>query len=89
MKLDPRLITAKDYIMYILSGVIINNILGALWAVTALQAIGLITVTSVPLFFSGWTIGNGVPSLIFGIILLKALSPMIVKHKAFCKGWLA
>ncbi|MEM2896742.1 MAG: hypothetical protein QW265_01230 [Candidatus Bathyarchaeia archaeon] len=89
MKLDPRLRSAKDYIMYIVSGVIINNILGALWAVTALQGIGLITVASVPLFFSGWTIGNGVPSLIFGIILLKALSPMIVKHKAFCKGWLA
>ncbi len=89
MKLDPRLRTAKDYIMYIIFGVIINNILGALWAVTALQAIGLITVESVPLFFSGWTIGNGIPSLIFGIILLKALSPMVIRHKAFCKGWLA
>ena len=89
MKLDPRLRTAKDYIMYILFGVIINNVLGALWAVTALQAIGLITVESVPLFFSGWTIGNGIPSLIFGIILLKALSPMVIRHKAFCKGWLA
>jgi len=89
MKLDPRLTSAKDYIGYIIFGVIINNIIGAAWAVTALQAIGLITVESVPLFFSGWTIGNGIPSLIFGIILLKALSPLVVKHRAFCKGWLA
>ncbi len=89
MKLDPRLTSAKDYIGYILFGVIINNVIGAAWAVTALQAIGLITVESVPLFFSGWTIGNGIPSLIFGIILLKALSPLVVRHRAFCKGWLA
>ncbi len=87
--LDPRLTKAKDYVGYVLFAVIINNILGASWAVTALQYFGLITVQSVPLFFSGWTIGNGVPSLVFGIILLKALSPLVIKSRAFCKGWLA
>lgn len=89
LRLDPRLKTAKDYAGYIIFAVIINNILGASWAVTALQYFGLITVSSVPLFFSGWTIGNGVPSLVFGIILLKALSPLIIRSRAFCKGWLA
>ncbi|RLE78676.1 MAG: hypothetical protein DRJ51_09135 [Thermoprotei archaeon] len=86
---DPRLKSAKDYVVFIVFGVILNNILGAAWAVTALQAIGLITVESVPLFFSGWTIGNGVPALVFGVILLKALSPMVVRHRSFCKGWWA
>jgi len=89
LRLDPRLRSIKDYIGYILFAVVINNVLGASWAVTALQYFGLITVGSVPLFFSGWTIGNGVPSLIFGIILLKALSPIIIRSRAFCKGWLA
>jgi hypothetical protein len=88
-KLDPRLKSAKDYVAYILFGVIINNVIGAAWAVTALQAFGLITVQSVPLFFSGWTGGNGIPSLIFGIILLKALSPLVVRSRAFCKKWWA
>ena len=89
LRLDPRLRSAKDYVGYILFAVIINNVLGASWAVTALQYFGLITVESVPLFFSGWTIGNGVPSLVFGIILLKALSPLIIRSRAFCKGWWA
>ncbi|MEM1937294.1 MAG: hypothetical protein QXH14_03910, partial [Candidatus Caldarchaeum sp.] len=89
LKLDPRLRRARDIGGYIAFAVIINNILGATWAVTALQYFGLITVASVPLFFSGWTIGNGVPSLVFGLILLRALSPLIIKSRAFCKGWLA
>jgi hypothetical protein len=89
MKLDPRLKSAKDYIGYIIFGVVINNVIGAAWAVTALQAFGLITVQSVPLFFSGWTGGNGIPSLIFGIILLKALSPLVLRSRAFCKRWWA
>ncbi|MGC9208793.1 MAG: hypothetical protein ACP5GH_02920 [Nitrososphaeria archaeon] len=89
LKIDPRLNSWKGYVAYILSAVIINNILGATWAVTALNALHLITVTSAPLFFSGWVIGNGVPSLIFGIIVLKALSNMVIKSRAFCKGWLA
>ncbi|MDW8084575.1 MAG: hypothetical protein RMI49_05195 [Candidatus Caldarchaeum sp.] len=89
LKLDPRLKGAKDIVGYVVFAVIINNILGATWAVTALQYFGLITVASVPLFFSGWTIGNGVPSLVFGLILLRALSPLIIRSRAFCKGWWA
>ena len=88
-KADPRLTSGKDYAIFIVFGVILNNILGAAWAVTALQWLGLVTVESVPLFFSGWTIGNGVPALIFGIILLKALSPLVVKHRSFVKKWWA
>ncbi len=88
-KADPRLTKGSDYLHYIIWGVVVNNLAGAAWAVTALQWFGLITVESVPLFFSGWTIGNGVPSLIFGIILLKALSPLVVRHRSFVKGWWA
>jgi hypothetical protein len=79
----------SDYIHFIWSAVIVNNFLGALWAVTVLQQFGLITVTSAPLFFSGWVIGNGVPALIFGIILLKALSGFIIRHRSFVKRWVA
>ncbi|MGC8621991.1 MAG: hypothetical protein ACP5U0_08770 [Caldisphaera sp.] len=89
LKIDPRLNNWVGYVAYILFAVIINDALGATWAVTVLKALHLITVTSAPLFFSGWLIGNGLPSLIFGIIVLKALSKTVIKSRAFCKGWLA
>ncbi|MDG7036996.1 MAG: hypothetical protein JRN32_01320 [Nitrososphaerota archaeon] len=89
LKVDPRLNNWVGYAAYVLFAVIINNALGATWAVTALTSFHLITVTSTPLFFSGWLIGNGLPSLIFGIIVLKILSKTVVRSRAFCKGWLA
>jgi integral membrane sensor domain MASE1 len=89
LKVDPRLRKTSDYIHFIWSAVLVNNFLGALWAVTVLQQFGLITVTSAPLFFSGWVIGNGVPALIFGIILLKVLSGFIIRHRSFVKRWVA
>ena len=88
-KVDPRLRTGRDWVHFIWSAVVVNNFRGGLWAVTALQWFGLITVASVPLFFSGWVIGNGVPALVFGAILLKALSPVVIRHRVFCKGWWA
>ncbi len=89
LKLKPRLKSVKDYAGYVIFGVIVNNLVGATWAVFTLRALGLITVQSVPMFFFGWTVGNGVPSLIFGIITLKILSPLVVRSTAFCKGWWA
>jgi hypothetical protein len=93
---DPRLRTSKDLVVYILSGAILNNILGSLVAVAALE------VANVPHdmvgggislqhshFITAWTVGNAVPALVFGIILLKVLSPIVVKHRSFCKGWWA
>ena len=41
-KADPRLTSGKDYAIFIVFGVILNNILGAAWAVTALQWLGLV-----------------------------------------------
>lgn len=50
---------------------------------------GLITEAARPTALFGWFIGNSVPSLIFGSILLKYVSPMILRSKTFVKGWFA
>ncbi len=89
LKVDPRLRSPRDWFHYLWSGAVVNNFLGALWAVTALRSLGLITVSNIPLFFSSWIIGNGVPAFILGVIFLKFLSPKIINHPTFCRGWWA
>jgi hypothetical protein len=64
--------------------------LGALWSVfVVLRGFGLLTTDSVPLFLSGWFGGNFLAGLVFNIILLKALSSVVIRTKAFVKRWLA
>jgi hypothetical protein len=46
----------------------------------------MITPDAIPVSFLGWFIGNSVASGILGIIMLKYLSPLVMKTKTFCKG---
>ena len=88
-KADPRLRSGRDYGIF-LAAITISNILGALWStLVVLRGFGLLTTESVPLFIWGWFGGNEIAGIIFGIILLKALSPVVIRSRAFVKRWLA
>ncbi len=89
LKADPRLVTVKDWLVWIILGVLVANFLGAFWGTYVLTWFGLITEAARPTALLGWFIGNTVPSLIFGSILLKFVSPMIVRTPVFVKGWFA
>jgi integral membrane sensor domain MASE1 len=67
----------------------VANFLGAFWGTYVLVWFGLITGAAQFTALLGWLIGNTIPSLIFGSILLKYVSPMVMRSKAFVKGWLA
>jgi len=88
-KADPALKGVKDYVIFILS-IAIGDLCGALWApLVVLKGFGLLTAKSVPFFIFTWFAGNFIPGIIFGIILLKALSAIVVKSNSFVKGWWA
>jgi hypothetical protein len=88
-KADPRLRSARDYIILLVS-ITISNIFGALWSpLVVLRGFGLLTAESVPLFIWGWFGGNEVAGIILNIILLKALSGVVIRTPAFVKGWWA
>ncbi|HEV8421374.1 MAG TPA: hypothetical protein VGR13_08475 [Actinomycetota bacterium] len=89
LKADPRLNTARDWVIWIVIGVLLANFLGAFWGTYVLSWFGLITEAARPTALLGWLIGNSIPSLIFGSILLKFVSPMVMRSKAFVKGWWA
>ena len=51
-----------------------------------LYLFGMITAEAVPLSFFGWFLGNTIASAILGVIMLKFLSPLVLKTRTFCKG---
>jgi integral membrane sensor domain MASE1 len=86
---DPALRTTKDWVVWILLGVLLANAIGAIWGTGVLVTFGLITSAAAPTTVLGWFIGNSIPSIILGSIVLKFVSPLVLRSKAFCKGWWA
>jgi len=89
MKLDPRLTTFKDYAVFILVGGILASIPGAFYGPWIGKLFGLFTERSYPLAVLAWLVGNGSCAIVFGILLLKALSPIVIRTKTFCKTLVA
>lgn len=88
-KADPRLISGRDYLILLVS-MIVSSAFGALWStLVVLRGFGLLTTDSVPLFIWGWFGGNLLAGLVFNFILLKALSPVVIRTSAFVKNWFA
>ena len=83
---DPRLKSTKDWAVYIIFGIIIANAIGAAEGNLVLYSFGIITSEAIPLSFFGWFLGNSVASGILGVIMLKFLSPLVMKTKTFCRG---
>jgi len=88
-KADPRLNSARDWTIWVVFGVLLANLAGAFWGTYVLVWFGLITSGAQFTALLGWLIGNTIPSLIFGSILLKYVSPMVMRSKAFVKSWWA
>jgi integral membrane sensor domain MASE1 len=86
---DPSLNSQKDWIIWIVFGAILPNLFGAAWGSTVLRLFGMITPAAHLITFAGWFVGNTIPTLILGSIILKFVSPLVVKTKAFCKGYWA
>jgi hypothetical protein len=89
LKLNPSLKFGRDWLWFTLVGILAANAFGALWGTTVLRIFGLITPSAQPVAWAGWFLGNSVASWVLGVIMLKFLSPLVVKTKAFCKGYWA
>ena len=86
---DPRLNKGRDWAIFLIS-ITVANIFGALWSpLVVLRSFGLLTAESVPIFIFGWFGGNEIAGIIFGVILMKALSGVVMETNAFVKKWWA
>lgn len=89
LKVDPSLTSGRDWILFIISCVILNNALGAYLGTTAMLLWGFITQEIYYGIMASWFLGNALPIVLVGAPVLKGLSPIITRHRAFCKRWLA
>jgi hypothetical protein len=88
-KLDPRMKSGKDC-LYLFLAMVASSIIGSLWSVlVVLKGYDLLPTGSVPLFIWGWFGGNVIAGMVFNFILLKALSEIVIRTKAFVKRWWA
>jgi len=83
---DPSLKSGRDWGVWILWGALVPNAIGAAWGSTMLVAFGLVTQAAQLVTFLGWFVGNTIPTIILGSLILKYVSPLVVRSKAFCKG---
>jgi len=88
-KLNPALKYGRDWLWFTVVGILLANAFGAAWGSTVLRFFGLITPEAHLVVWAGWFIGNSVASWVLGVLLLKFLSPLVMKTKAFCKGYWA
>ena len=86
---DPRLKSGKDWVIFTEFGALIPNIIGAAWGSTILRLFGMVTPAAHFTTFVGWFLGNAPTSWLLGVIMLKFISPIVLKTKAFCKGYWA
>lgn len=89
LKADPRLQSVRDWVVFFIFGVVACNVVGAAWGSSVLRYFGLITPDAQMTVFVGWALGNGVPSFVLGVLLLKYISPLVIKTRTFCKGYWA
>lgn len=74
----------RDFTYVILFGVLINNLIGAVWATWTLSLIEPLNMVSV---FTAWLIGNAIVCLLIVPLALKMLTPTVEKHRLFVKNY--
>ncbi len=86
-KADPCLRDGRSWVIWIVFGCLLANLIGAAWGTTMLVFSGTIPQESQLTAFIGWVIGNSFPTLVLGSIVLWFGSPLVIKLKVFCKGY--
>ncbi|MBA4380105.1 MAG: hypothetical protein C0393_05395 [Anaerolinea sp.] len=84
-KADPRLKSARDYLI-LLAAMIVSSAFNVLWWLVVQR--GSDALLAEPHLITDWSICS-VVNLVFTFILLKALSPVVLRTTAFVKKWWA
>lgn len=81
---DLTMENPRDYTYVILFAVIINNLVGALWAIGTLSLVETIAFTTA---FTAWFIGNAAICILIVPLLLKLFTQKIQKNRLFVKKY--
>ena len=86
LKADIRLSRVRDHMVFVL-GIVLSNLISAFWSVIALYVQGLLSPPDLARYYLAWSIGNILPAIILGEVLLKIFSEFIMETSWFCCNW--
>lgn len=81
---DISMANPRDYTYVILFGVIINNLIGAVWALFTLSLIETVNMTSA---FTAWFLGNAIICILIVPLALKVFTPKMQKSRLFVRNY--
>ncbi|PIN89043.1 hypothetical protein COU60_05200 [Candidatus Pacearchaeota archaeon CG10_big_fil_rev_8_21_14_0_10_34_76] len=76
---NPELKRFRDYVAFVISATILQNIISATWVLTGFYLVGIMPAEAAFLASAGWIGGGIIVSLVIGIPLLKFTTPVIKK----------
>lgn len=83
-QVDLTMKNPRDYTYILLFGVIINNLVGAAWAVWTLSLVETVSFTSA---FMVWFIGNAAVCILIVPLFLKLFTEKVQKNRLFVRNY--
>lgn len=86
---DAGLRTSRDFVIFLIFGWLLNNLVGAGFGASMLAISGIASWNAVPSIFTGWLIGNLIVTIVITPLLLRYITPHIQKTGVFVKKYWA
>jgi hypothetical protein len=86
---DVGLRTKRDFLIFLIFGWILNNLIGAIWGAITLILGGIALWNEFSVLFTGWFVGNLIVTIIITPLLLRFVTPFIKKYGLYVKGYWA
>lgn len=87
-KRDSELKTRKDWIVYIVFGILLNNLVSAMAGVGSSVVMGLFPIEMYWPSVGIWATGNVISTTIIGTPLLRGFTKFIKQTPVYVRGWL-
>ena len=84
---DAGLKTKRDFLIFLIFGLVSNNLAGAGWGASMLALGGIISWNNVPDIFAGWLIPNIIVTIVITPLLLRYIMPHIKKSGIYVRNY--
>ncbi|WP_305064728.1 hypothetical protein [Methanococcoides sp.] len=84
---DITLKTRRDVAIFLVFGLFLNNLVGAVWGSSTLVAGGIVPWSEFGNVFRGWFIGNLVVTILITPLLLRFVTPHLRNTRSYVRGY--
>ncbi|UGV41711.1 hypothetical protein J7W08_05385 [Methanococcoides orientis] len=84
---DITLKTRRDLAIFLVFGLFLNNLVGAVWGSSVLVAGGIVPWSEYRIIFQGWFIGNLVVTIFITPLLLRFVTPYLRNTRSYVMNY--